>query len=153
MCKVEQVIDKITHGIYVIGVNDGAKKNLMTAAWMMQISSRPAEIIAAVSKNHLTAELLSRAKVFSVSVLAKGQEEVARACGLASGRDTDKTAIAQAGVVNGIPCIKDCAAVFICSLKDEIPYGNHTLFIGEVVEGKAVSDKETLLYDRSLYFG
>ena len=85
-------MNAITQGVYVIGAKNGEKKNLMTAAWLTQISSRPNQILVAVSAGHYTAEMLQNNAHFTISVLAKGQEEVAKACGFVSGRNAEKTA-------------------------------------------------------------
>lgn len=66
-------MNAITQGVYVIGAKNGEKKNLMTAAWLTQISSRPNQILVAVSAGHYTAEMLQNNAHFTISVLAKGQ--------------------------------------------------------------------------------
>ena len=68
---VQKAMNGITHGVYVIGVHTQEKDNLMTAAWLCQISSSPAMLAVAVSKGHLTAELIEKAGCFTVSVLKK----------------------------------------------------------------------------------
>jgi flavin reductase (DIM6/NTAB) family NADH-FMN oxidoreductase RutF len=39
--EVKNVLDLLTHGVYIIGVKYGSKINGMTAAWVNQVSSQP----------------------------------------------------------------------------------------------------------------
>lgn len=152
MADIGAVMDKVSHGIYILGVSAGEKKNLMTAAWLMQVSGHPEELVVAVSSNHYTAELIEEAKTFTVSVLSEGQEAAAKACGFVSGRRTDKTQLVPVQYVNGIPYVEGGAAVMECRLKETVKVGSHTLFIAGVTGGEAV-DKKPLLYHKKDYFG
>jgi flavin reductase (DIM6/NTAB) family NADH-FMN oxidoreductase RutF len=46
--------------------------------------------------------------------------------------------------LNGCPILEDCVAYFECRVKTSIQPGNHTVFIGEVVNAKKISDAEPL---------
>ena len=130
----------ITQGVYVIGAESGnEKKNLMTAAWVTQVSSRPNQILAAVSAGHYTADLL--------------QEDEAKICGFKSGRNADKTALTVCRYKwRELPEIEGAAAVLYCEVKKIIKEGDHVLFIGEVLSGET-GDKKPLIYDAKYYFG
>ena len=84
--NIRSAMNTMTHGVYVIGTHADGKYNLMTAAWLSQVSGRPPMLMAAVSKSHYTAELLKDSSRFSVSVLTKDQRETALKCGSVSGR-------------------------------------------------------------------
>ena len=135
-------MNAITQGVYVIGAKNGEKKNLMTAAWLTQISSRPNQILVAVSAGHYTAEMLQNNAHFTISVLAKGQEEVAKACGFVSGRNAEKTElVACIYDEKDCPIVKDSAAYMIC-----------VLFAAEVLDGEN-SGKEPMVYHKADFFG
>ena len=44
----------------------------------------------------------------------------------------------------GSPIIKDCIAWFDCEVVSSIEPGNHTVFIGEVVDAKMVSENSAM---------
>lgn len=144
-------MDAVTLGIYLLGVKDDEKVNFMTAAWLTQISSSPKTILVAVGKNHYTAEMIRNAKQFSVNVLAKGQEELAKKCGSVSGRNTDKSAGMDYELEQGVPVVKDTAAVLKCTLEKEIKMGDHVLFAARVEDGCNYG-KTPLTYNEKQYF-
>ncbi|WP_455630871.1 flavin reductase family protein [Megamonas sp.] len=142
------VMNLITHGVYVIGVTNETTTNLMTAAWAMQISSRPVSIIVAVGKTHFTAELLNRQKNFVLNVLTSNQTDIAKKCGTVSGREVDKSKDINLVLSSNLkqPIIKDCAGWLECNIINSIEYTDHILYIAECINGE-VNTTDTLLYD------
>ena len=150
MCpsKIEEVLDLLTYGVYIIGVKYGTKINGMTAAWVNQVSSQPPMISVAVGKSHYTSELISKAKSFSVNILSPEQMELARKCGFSSGRDQDKLQEEEISYpATGSPILSNCAAYLDCKLSHQIEVGDHILFIGTVI--KANSKNQPVLIYRS----
>lgn len=154
MCssKITEVLDLLTHGVYIIGVKYGTKVNGMTAAWVSQVSIKPPIISVAVNKSHYTAELISKAKSFSVNILSPEQMDLAQKCGSVSGRDQDKLQGEEISYqVTGSPLLNNCAAYLDCKLDQQIEAGDHILFIGTVI--KADSKRQSVLvYRSSEYF-
>ena len=145
-------MNAITQGEYVIGSKMGEKKNLMTAAWLTQISSRPNQILVAVASSHYTAEILQKEPIFNISVLANGQEAAAIACGRGSGRTVDKTQHPFCGTdAEGLPFIKDAAAYLCCEVRAVFQAGDHTLFAAEVLSGENCG-REPMHYDADKFF-
>ncbi|MGI6151468.1 MAG: flavin reductase family protein [Christensenellales bacterium] len=145
-------MDTLTHGVYVIGTHTQKGENLMTAAWLCQVSMKPPTVMVAVSKGHYTAELLQEGGRFSVSVLTPAQRDVALHCGRVSGRQKNKLeGVDVAFSEDGLPFVKGSAAHLTCELRDTFAVTDHLLFIGEVVAAKAYSE-ETLRYHRAKFF-
>lgn len=150
--KIKDAMNTLTHGVYVLGVHTPEQDNLMTAAWLCQVSGSPAMLAAAVSAGHLTADLIERAGTFTVSVLGENQREEALACGRVSGRKADKTKLVETDYTeSGIPVVKGACAHLECRVADVNRATNHTLFIAEVIDASCVSD-QTLLYRHKDFF-
>lgn len=149
---MKAAMNKLTHGVYILGVHTPEKDNLMTAAWLCQVSSSPAIIAVAVSSGHLTAELIKKAGRFTVSVLGSHQKKAALACGMVSGRKEDKTLLVDTVfTADGIPMVAGAAAHLECKVIDINTATNHTLFIAEVKNADYTSD-EVLLYHHDDFF-
>lgn len=150
--KINDTIKSLVHGVYVIGVKHKLKINAMTAAWVSQVSSKPPMISVAIGKRHYTANLLLKAKFFSVSFLSSEQKEVAKKYGFISGRDQDK--LNEKDVmfkVTGAPILRNCAAYLECNLTKTIGAGDHILFVGTVVNADN-KDKSILIYRSEDFF-
>ena len=143
MKSVVTVMKLISLGTYVIGVNKLGKKNLMTVAWLSQISSQPPMLSVAISKKHYTAE---KGNLFAISALTSMQKDVARRCGSISGRDHDKLA-AESVLYSqeGLPLISQAAGYFICQVAEIAVAGDHFLYLANVVDGKMESS-DVMLY-------
>lgn len=152
MQNLNEAIEILTHGVYVIGVHTPEKDNLMTAAWLCQVSGKPPMIAVAVSASHLTAELIVQAGGFSVSVLKSEQREIALRNGTVSGRKKDKlanTLVHAAG--NGHPVIDGAAAFLECCVTESVYVGDHVIFIAEVIAGERFSD-DVMIYQKKKFF-
>lgn len=150
--EIKNVLDLLTHGVYIIGVKYKSKINGMTAAWANQVSSQPSMISVAIGKSHYTSELIPKAKSFSVNILSPNQMELARKCGFTSGRDQDKL---QEGDVTyqatGAPILSNCAGYLDCELSQQIEVGDHILFIGTVIKANIIN-QSVLIFRSSDFF-
>lgn len=152
MSELRTAMSALTHGVYVLGVHTPEKDNLMTCAWLSQVSGAPPMLMAAVATNHLTAQLIPQAGRFSVSVLKQDQKYLALKNGQGSGRNCERTL--ETSVVyseSGCPLVQGAAAHLECRLVNTVVCNDHTLFIGEVVRGK-VYDANTLVYREKEFF-
>ncbi|MGX8702577.1 flavin reductase family protein [Caproiciproducens sp.] len=153
MDRIDSAMRQISQGVYILGVKTEHRENLMTAAWLTQISDHPNTLLVAVAKSHYTAALIEVAGAFSVSILAAGQEDVARKCGFVSGRDVDKLdGIEITRFNSGAPLIVGAAAHLNCQLTTEIDVGDHMLFVGGVTAAE-VFERQPLIYHNDDYFG
>ena len=131
---IKAVIQRISCGVYIIGVKTGSKVNGMTAAWVTQASFSPPTVLIAVGKTHYTADMISEAGFFSVNILSENQFDVAKKCGFISGKDTDKLAdIEYSTAVTGAPLIKGTAAWMECKVSGKFEVADHWVFAGEVI--------------------
>lgn len=142
----------LTHGVYVIGSQAENRCNLMTAAWVTQISARPDTLLVAVGKTHYTAQLITQRRSFTVSALSEKQGEIARACGFVSGRDINKLARVHCGFTeSGLPWVWEAAAMFECEMTGRIEMGDHILFVGTVIESRSTG-ATPMVYRASEFF-
>lgn len=151
--EIKSAMSALTNGVYILGIHTLEKDNLMTAAWLSQVSGMPPALAVAVHSNHLTAQMILQAKGFAVSVLSAEQKQIALRNGQVSGRERDK--LADTDTVfspAGHPLVAQAMAYLECQLADTLTVNDHTLFIGQVVWGEA-SEGQPLLYREKEFFG
>ncbi|SDP77647.1 flavin reductase family protein [Desulforhopalus singaporensis] len=124
---------QMVYGIYVLTTRAGDVMNGMIASWVSQVSYSPPLIMAAVHPNRYSNELIEKSGVFALHVLDRSQkdyldrfkiEEPAKKFSGLSWK-TGKT---------GVPLLDDCLACFELEVTERYCPGNHTLFIGKVVD-------------------
>ncbi len=144
--SVSAVFQRLTQGVYVIGVAHGEARNAFTAAWVMQVSYDPLLIALSINPNHSSYLLLKEGRSFSVNVLKKGQLDLADHYGRPA--RTDKLALTNWTTdQNDLPLLREAAAWFECQVVSEHPAGDHVLVLGKVIHGKLLdSQAEPMCY-------
>lgn len=112
----------INHGPTVLVTSaDGARRNVMAAAWSMPVEFTPPRIAVVIDKRTYTRELVAASGAFALCLPGTALIDLTYAVGGTSGRDNDKFArhgiVARPGPVLGMPLIETgCAAWLECRL-------------------------------------
>jgi len=144
--SIAALFQRLTQGVYVVGVAHGEMRNAFTAAWVMQVSYDPLLLTLSVNPHHSSYRLLKEGQAFSVNVLNKGQLDLAKHFGRPA--SSDKLARSEwAMAQTGVPLLRAALAWFECRVTDEYPAGDHVLVLGRVVGGNLLDSKiEPMLY-------
>jgi flavin reductase (DIM6/NTAB) family NADH-FMN oxidoreductase RutF len=135
--SIAALFQRLTQGVYVVGVAHGKVRNAFTAAWVMQVSFDPLLLALSINPHHSSYGLLKEGRAFSVNVLKKGQLELAAHYGRSAG--PDKLALMEwtTGRI-GVPLLLESLAWFEWG---EHPAGDHVLVLGKVIDGKLLDSK------------
>lgn len=153
MARFDDAFGKFTYGVYVVGARHGGRVNALTCAWVARVSFSPPMVAVAVGKTRYTHEMIKGFGAFSVNVLAEGQVELGKHFGLQSGRQVDKFAdVPYKEGRTGSPIIEGVAAWLDCKLVHAYDAGDHTIFVGEVVDAE-VTGKRPLVFNPRDYWG
>lgn len=133
--KRDQALRRITGPVAIVGVRQGEELGGLTAAWVTRVSLEPALLLVSIGHTRRTYDLIREARQFTISLVADNQLEAARLFGLQSRREVDKWAQVEYDLLGeGIPVLANCAARFLCEVRDVFTTGDHDCFVGEVVQ-------------------
>ena len=123
-------------GLYVVGSRAGDRRNGMTCNWATQVSSVPKLVAVGVERDAFTHELIREGGGFSLSLLSREDRALVRR--FVKPVDVDLDARTLGGVSfhdtpSGLPVLDRALAWLDCELRQEVPTGDHTLFVGEVM--------------------
>jgi flavin reductase (DIM6/NTAB) family NADH-FMN oxidoreductase RutF len=106
-----------------------------TANWIAQAAFEPPMISITVENDSRAIGLLRQGGVFAVNVLPSGTRELAGQLGRRSRTNPDKFlgVVTEPGAT-GCPLLVEALGHVECRVRGELPAGDHTLFLGEVVE-------------------
>lgn len=152
MKELLNCMDAIPQGVFLVGTRMGEGHNLMTAAFVTQVSFNPASIAVSVAKPHYTADLIREQGVFSLSVLAEDQYQAAKDCGFQSGRKADKVSRVSCHWEQDLPVLDGAAAWLLCKVRQTVDFEDHYLFLAEITAGER-SDKTPMIYRSQDFFG
>ena len=150
----ETAFTALVHGVYVITTRLGEKINGMTAAWVSQVSLKPLLVLVSIAPSRYTHDLVKESGILAVNVLTSEQVELAKRFGYKSGRKVDKCAgLEWITAVTGAPILPQAYAYLDLKLVSTFPAGDHTLFVGEVMEAKILHPQtQPLIFKKSDFF-
>ena len=157
---VAEALECMPYGLYIIGSRGASgDMNGMMADWVMQVSFTPRLVCCSMERDATTLRFVRETGVFTVNVLPV--EEKALAQHFAQPRDASKikgrsdeerarTYDKLAGISYALgeqtrcPVLNDALAWVECAARDFVDEGDHTLVIGEVLDGDVLREGEPL---------
>jgi len=134
-----KTLGKMTYGIYVLTSYNKEEVNGMIASWVSQISYDPLLIMAAVHPNRYSHQLIEQSGCFALHVIDRQQTEfLARFKG--PDPDSKFSTLQWERGKTGCPILRECMAYLECRVTARLSPGNHTLFLGEVVDARSFAE-------------
>ena len=137
---LHSLFQKLTHGVYVIGVTCNEENNAFTASWVRQVSFTPLMLALSINPNHSSYTMLKKGRVFSVNVLPKERLDLAEHFGQSVTTDKLTSVEWHQGKIT-VPILEDAIAFFECKFSHECEAGEHRLIFGRVVYGAVQQPK------------
>lgn len=113
------------------------KPNVMTADWVMPLSFEPRLLGVSVGHKRHTNKLIKDHQEFVIAVPTIELLRDVWLAGTMSGANEDKISKLKITLVKSqkvrVPSIKECQANLECKVIKEVEVGDHTLFVGEIV--------------------
>jgi flavin reductase (DIM6/NTAB) family NADH-FMN oxidoreductase RutF len=132
------------HTVLVSCVGKSRKPNIITLTWAMPTSISPPLVAVSIAPKRHSHALIEETREFVVNIPTMDILKETLFCGRVSGREIDKfkelglTPLPAKKVKP--PIIKECVAHLECKLHSQFTTGDHTIFVGEIVE--AYVDKD-----------
>ena len=139
MAKVVWKPGNFVYPIPAVLVTSGnmERSNVMTVAWTGTLNSSPAMTYISVRKERYSYNIIKSNKEFVINLTNEKLVYATDWCGVRSGAKFDKfkemhLTKEKANFVSA-PLIKESPVSIECKVVDEIDYGSHTMFVGEVL--------------------
>jgi flavin reductase (DIM6/NTAB) family NADH-FMN oxidoreductase RutF len=133
-------------GLYIVGSRSGQRRNGMTLNWATQLSFAPKLLGIGVEKDAFTHELIAEGRVFTLCIIAREDRAIVRK--FTKPVDVDPSARTLNGFPyhdgrTGAPILDQAVAYAECEVRQEVTAGNHTFFVGEVVDAGFQKPEDT----------
>jgi flavin reductase (DIM6/NTAB) family NADH-FMN oxidoreductase RutF len=142
-----RVLWKMPSGLYVVGSTDGGlRRNAMTLNWATQVSFDPKWIGIGVERHARTHELILAGQCFSLCLIDRADRALVRSFTKPADVDLDGATLNGVPYVErttGAPILAQSVAYLDCELADRMEIGEHTFFLGEVVDCGFLKDEAT----------
>lgn len=147
--EFRQVLGHFASGVTVVTACYEDVCTGITVSSFASLSLEPALVLFCVDRRSASHDLLVKAGAFVINILAEDGERVSRLFAAHDRKPFSRVAYHQ-GVV-GAPVLDDALAVVECQLYNQLPGGDHTIFVGEVVAAAVQRETTPLLYFRGGY--
>ncbi|WP_235735448.1 flavin reductase [Nocardioides alcanivorans] len=141
------VMSQWPSGVTVVTtLGEGDAWHGMTASSFSSVSLDPPLVSICLTKTLYSHQLISASGVFGINVLAKDQIDVGRRF---AGMDKVEDRFAGESWTTadtGVPLLDSALGWFDCRVVHAYPGGDHTIFVGEVMEGHAARKSAPLLF-------
>ena len=147
MKKIRTVLEKFQYfypyTVNLVGAQSEDRINFMACAWHTALSFEPPLFGILIAKKRLTHKVISQAGEFTVNFLSMDKAKLSAQMGRTSGYDLDKieefhVELTPSKIIRS-PIIKDAYVCLENKVIDIRAYGDHDLFVGEVL---AVHEEE-----------
>lgn len=133
--------------------------DIMSAEWTHHVSYSPGLIAVCVNFHDATHENIKATKEFGVNLCTSDQDILSSIAGGYHGKDYDKiSALKELGYKFfkaekiDVFMVEGAAMNAECKLFKQIKLGDHTTFVGEVVELYPIKGKEPIVYHAGKYW-
>lgn len=135
-------------GVTVVTTEQEGTPYGMTVAAFSSLSLHPPLVLVCIEKSVRTHEAITAAGKFGVSILSSEQADVSNRF---ASRSEDKfSGVATHRGTSGVPLIDGAITTLECTVREQLPGGDHSVFVGEVVAIET-SEGTPLVYYRSGY--
>jgi flavin reductase (DIM6/NTAB) family NADH-FMN oxidoreductase RutF len=136
-------------GVTIVTTEHEGVRYGMTVASFASLSLHPPLVLVCIEKSVKSHDAIAAAGKFGVNILDQNQKEI-------SGRFASKIDDKFSGVAAregelGVPLLEGALCTLECRVQSQLPGGDHTIFVGEVVDAKSSPDGVPLVYYRSGY--
>lgn len=145
--NIDSLFKQISHGVYVIGVSDGERRNAFTAACVMQVSFNPPLLAISINPLHYSYQLLQAGGICTVNVLGQDQHAVAEHFGRPV-KDKMAGFPWQTGMT-GAPILSASLAYFDCRISHYTDAGDHKIAVCHVIDAARLNEGRPLLYSQT----
>jgi flavin reductase (DIM6/NTAB) family NADH-FMN oxidoreductase RutF len=142
-----RVLWSMPSGLYVLGSRAGDRRNAMTLNWATQVSSDPKLLAVSVEKGAFTHELVAEGGAFSLNIVDREDRAIVRKftkpVEVDAGARTLNGFPFSDGAATGAPVLDQAVAWVECRVRQQVDVGDHTLFVGEVVDAGFSKPEDT----------
>jgi len=145
--EFRQVMRHWASGVTVITTRRKGGIHGMTASSFSSVSLKPPLVLVCVDRRNRTHEHVQEQGCFAIHILAEHQQELSRRCAGAHGETGNELRdVPYREGRSGAPILEECLAHVECRLVHSYEGGDHTIFVGEIIDSGAHEGARPLLY-------
>ena len=146
--EFKQALSHFASGVTVVTTEHDGKPYGMTVASFASLSLHPPLVLICIERAVKTHDAIAASGKFGVNILTKSQADISNR--FASKSDDKFSGLDVVEGSSGVPLIAGALTTLECTVWEQLPGGDHTIFVGEVVATTS-GEGDPLVYYRSAY--
>jgi flavin reductase (DIM6/NTAB) family NADH-FMN oxidoreductase RutF len=152
--KYKDALCSWASGVSIVATRAGGLVHGVTVSSFASLSLDPPLVLACIAQKSKLPPMVRESRRFAISLLSQEQHDTSAAFAR-SGREPSpgfaSLGIEEASTTAGMPVVAGAMAYLDCELHAELGVGDHTIFVGRVIEAVTEADKAPLVYYRRKY--
>ena len=146
---------QLAASVNIVAAEFNGARDGLTATAACSISAEPAQLLVSVNSATGAHTVIRKAGAFSLNILARDQEDVAkRFAGMDGSERAERFDLGTwETMIIGAPLLSGAVANFDCEIEQMVTAATHTIFIGLVVGVRSREDGRPLLYGEGKFTG
>lgn len=137
---------RFAKAVVVITTKKDGVRHAMAATAVSELSMDPPSMLICVNKTASMHPILESGTDFCLNILDAAHVHISAACSGAVKGEARFEVGSWADSSIDIPRLQDAQASFVCRQTQQVAYGSHTIFIGDVVEMFSSDTVDPLVY-------
>lgn len=146
--QFKSAMSQFVSGVTIVTTEHEGKPYGMTVASFASLSLRPPLVVVCIEKSVKSHDAIVASGKFGVSILGAAQADLSNR--FASKIEDKFEGVSVRRGELGIPLIDDAICTLECRVHEQLPGGDHSIFVGEVMSART-TDGAPLVYFRSGY--
>jgi flavin reductase (DIM6/NTAB) family NADH-FMN oxidoreductase RutF len=135
----------IPYGLFVMTVKDEKTMTGAAVNWLTQASFQPPLVVLGAKADAPSTAMIESSGLFCINVLETGQVPLASSFFKHVEPVGNRLGDAEfTPSPNGLPVLTDALAYFECRVREKVAIGDHTIYVGEVIEAGVQREGEPL---------
>ena len=133
--ELRTVMSKFPTGVTLLTTRtDGGVIHAMTANSLLSVSLDPPLVLVSIAHSRKTYRYVTSSAKYGINMLSHEQEKAARYYAAEEENRVGESPVEFTLSGDGVPVVGSCISFLGCKVVDSHDYGDHTLFVGEVLE-------------------
>ena len=147
--QIGKALGRLASGLFIVTARHEDKEDAVLASWVNQCSFEPPAITIMLATTRPARLLVEASNAFTLNILGEDSKEMLKHFFKAP---TPGVSIFKGLKVSsghqGINILDDAVAYLECEVAEQVPVGDHVLYIGEIVNGKMLQGGEPYIHIR-----
>jgi len=147
-----KVLGHFATGVTVVTTKSNDELLGLTVNAFSAVSLSPPLVLVCIESAASTCEGIKKSGIFAVSILSFAQQEVSSLFARKGFKGKFESVRTRSMITNS-PVLENALAFVECNVRSTYPEGDHTIFVGEVINLGLLSDQNALTFYTGKYYG